>query len=66
MNDVEAAKKRVQEYIARSAGQHLRAMRAKRESYIDGVSEYDADESQAEEAANRQIEHDQQEQKNGN
>lgn len=32
MNDVEVAKRRVQEFINRSGGQHLRAMRAKREA----------------------------------
>ena len=59
MNDVERAKKRLESFVNRSAGQHLRAMR--KDAYIDGVaSGYDAAESQAEEAANRQMEYDQQ------
>ena len=57
MDDLTRAQKRLTQFINRSAGQHLRYM--KKDSYVDGVSEYDADESQAEAAANRQIEHDQ-------
>ena len=58
MNDVERAQKRLVEFINRSAGQHLRAMR--KDAYVDGVaSGYDAAESQAEAAANRQMEYDQ-------
>ena len=53
MNDVESAEKRLKTFINRSAGQHLRAMRK------EADCAYDAAESQAEEAANRQMEYDQ-------